>query len=351
MVKNIISPSGGVDISSGTLGADSILSLSLTETVNKGKDIDPGESNAAMVDATIWGHNLDDLSESVDLFSLTRTDGNLMQKHPGYFEAKTLDRPSKATVKVIAYSPLSALDKDLTKWIDGLDAWPYPLKDFVQMVCNACNLGYALADIPNGDFPVYKISRTKTTGRQLIKWIGEICCRFLVMESVAAFLPTVKLSWYTDSGVTLYPTGKDYYYSGGQSQKDVPEIESAHVLYRTKEDDYFFPSIADARDHQYYTINGNALIEALPKDEDGYILDEDSLQGYLDVIKQEFTGLSYTPCKLSCPARLDIRPGHIFYFVGSDGKTHKALCMKKITKGQKDTIECTGNPLRTQYHK
>ena len=34
-----------------------------------------------------------------------------------------------------------------------------------------------------------------------------------------------------------------------------------------------------------------------------------------------------------------------------NGKAHKALCMKKTTKGQVDTIECTGNLMRKQYHK
>lgn len=76
-----------------------------------------------------------------------------------------------------------------------------------------------------------------------------------------------------------------------------------------------------------------------------------ALHGYLDVIKQEMAGLSYTPCKLSCPARMDIRPGQIFTFTDINGKAHKALCMKKTTKGQVDTIECTGNLLRKQYHK
>lgn len=356
MLKNIITLIDRTEIRSGIPGEDSIISVSVTETVNKSKDLTPGDSNAAMAEATIWSRNVPMLAQALKrLFSLSKNDGNNVFRFPGWFKTSSLDFPTKNTLKVVGYNPLQDLDKDLTEWLNGLAAWPYNLRDFVGMVCRECGFGYEDAAIPNGDFPVYKPDLKKVTGRQLIKWIGEICCRFLVMDKAdMGILCYVKLAWFTDSGVTLTTTGENYYYSGGQTYStwDVPEVESVHVLWKDAYgDEYLEPSIGDYLDHNYYTITGNALLQALPKDEYGDPENVDALHGYLNVIKQEMAGLSYTPCKLSCPARMDIRPGHIFHFVGHDGKIHKALCMKKITKGQKDTIECTGSQLRKQYHK
>ena len=356
MLKNIITLSDGTEIRSGVPGEDSIISVSVTETVNKSKDLTPGDSNTAMMEATIWSGNVPALAQKVKhRFRLSKTDDNNVFQYPGSFVTSSLDYPTRTMLKIVGYNPLQDLDMNLSGWVSELTEWPYALRDFAAMVCRECGFGYEDADIPNGDFPVYKPDLKKVTGRQLLKWIGEICCRFLVMGNpILGLIPSVKFEWFTDSGVTLTPSGENYYYSGGQTYSpwEVPEVESVHVLWKDAYgDEYLVPSIGDYRDHNYYTITGNALIQALPKDEYGDPEDVDALHGYLNVIKQEMAGLSYTPCKLSCPARMDIRPGHIFHFVGHDGKLHKALCMKKITKGQKDTIECTGSQLRKQYHK
>jgi hypothetical protein len=233
------------------------------------------------------------------------------------------------------------------------------LSDFTRLVLTECGIGAnqdELDQLPNSNFPVYKFEAKKATGKQLLKWIGEICCRNIrVVDSALSLIPVVSFSWYEDSGVTLKQSGKDYYNSGSSfSTFNSPEIQSVHVFMPEDPDGdrYLYPGFHGedyGKKHDYYTIVDNPIFYAIPRTELQIPIDEEAFLSYLNVIKNEMSNLGCTPCKLSIPSRPDIHVGSIFEYVDFDGNTHKALCMKKTTKANKDTIECTGTKQRKQY--
>ena len=56
--------------------------------------------------------------------------------------------------------------------------------------------------------------------------------------------------------------------------------------------------------------------------------------------------MSYTPCKVTVPASMDIHAGNTVQITDKNGKTITAYVMTKTQKGQRDTLECTGSPRR-----
>ena len=56
--------------------------------------------------------------------------------------------------------------------------------------------------------------------------------------------------------------------------------------------------------------------------------------------------MTYTPCKVTVPANMHIRAGHIIPITDSNGKELTVYVMRRTQSGQRDTLECTGSYIR-----
>lgn len=313
MQHTLILPDGS-KISSGATGT-AICSLSLRRSVSPESYLAPGGVTAAQVELTLF-----------DPAGLPLSQGEAVTvENLGVFY---LDAPRRAgkRLTLTGCDCLVKLDTDLTDWLAALDGWPYALKDFASMVCQACGLTLEDTDIPNGDFPVQPFRGTGITGRQLMKWAGEAACRFLVATGVS----TVAFRWYRESGIALESSGTSFYYQGSLAAGEPLSAPDAVVLRRTESD----VGIAAGEGVNPLYITGNYLLT-------------DAQEAVAANILKELENLSYTPLTVETPAA--ISPGDIFTVKGQ-----RTLAMTVETVGDRRKVSAPEAPasesrVRSQY--
>lgn len=332
MLKTIIKLPDGTKISSGSNAVNAIQSATLTECVNSGEDLTIGSTCSNALEVTLitpaGGLSLEAGTE----VTAYKDDGT-GQKEMGVFILEKPTKPTANTMKVTGYDRVSKLDKDLTAWLSGRTEWPYLLTTFACMVCEACGLTFKETEVPNGDFLVNKFTRSSVTGRQLMQWLGEICCRFCRATPKGE----IEFAWYTDSGKTITPSGDTYYLQNSLTYEDytTAEIEMVQIRTADSENGALWPKVDGTPNS--YIITGNPILNLRITEE---------LLPVLANIKGALAGVRYTPCKVSIPARLDIRAGNTVAVTDKNGKTFTAYVMTKTQAGQKDTLECTGSHRR-----
>lgn len=167
----------GTEISSGEVGKNAILDLTLTASVNDTQELTLGSVCAAMVEAELFvprGELGLGAGEEVTLYW---TEGEKREK-AGIFVVEKPEKTGDCTYRLTGCDRVCRLDRDVTGWLEGLQGWPYSLLDFGKMVCLHCGVELQNAEIPNGDYRVQKFSARGVTGRQLLFWVGEIAGRF-----------------------------------------------------------------------------------------------------------------------------------------------------------------------------
>ena len=328
MIKHIIVLPDGTEITSGAKTKNTVMAVKCTESVNVGNELTIGSAFANILEATLLTPDGVTLKAGDEVTVYKVYDGGNRTSY-GVF---VLEKPTQAlsnTVKLTGYDRIVKLDKDLTEWVRGLAGWPYTLTQFAEMVCNACGVEFEMTEVPNGDFPVYRFSQSGVTGRQIMRWLGEICCRFCraTPEGKIAF------GWYKPASRDITPAGTNYYFSGSLSYEDYSVTPVDHVLIRRPEAEGgdLWPNI---QGENPYIITGNPIITRRVNS---------TLRTYLGVIEQELSAIAYTPCKVSIPASLDIRAGDVVEITDSKGKSILCAVMTKTTSGQRDTLECTGS--------
>ena len=128
------------------------------------------------------------------------------------------------------------------------------------------------------------------------------------------------------------------YYQNGLSFEDYTVAAIEKVQLRQNEEDVgtVYPDGLEG-ERNTYIITGNPLVTALSADD---------LVPVAQTLYEILKDVSYTPCKVSVPANMNIRAGHTVQITDRNGKTITAYVMTKTQKGQKDTLECTGSPTR-----
>lgn len=331
MERHLIVLPDGTEIFSGLNADHAIQAISHTSSTNKGTQLTIGSVCADMLEVKLFtpAKNLSiTVGTEIAYYSVSE-DG--IRTKIGMFRLETPERPSRNTYKFVAYDRISWLDREMTAWLKGLDGWPYSLLTFAQMVCDACMLNLVNLSIPNGDFPVYQFNSTKCTGRDIMSWIGEVCGRFCRATPEG----DIELAWYQDNGIILEPTGENFYSSGLKYEDyQVEAIEAVQVQMANSEYGILFPDVDDAANR--YVISGNPLLSFVNED----------LLPYLDVIQGEIGNAVYSPCKVSLPARPDIRAGDIIRIKDMDGYMIQTYVMTRTQKGQKITLQSVGYPRR-----
>lgn len=397
MLRNLIVLPDGTEIFSGLGAYNAIKSVKFTGSVNEQTELALGSVCSSMMEASIitpyGGLNIAAGSE-VTAYKVD----DAGTKYPvGLYTLEKPTRPTANTYKITAYDRISWLDKDLTKWIAALDVWPIELLTFAQMVCSECGLTLINESIPNGTYLVPQFTGDGVTGRKLMRWIGEICARFLratpggdvefatyALNTAytigpykrAAVVPLTDTVNISDDGegnvvissdlMTVEDDGEGNvtatsdvlnvtdnagnvvvsaaggtemipYYQNSLSYEDYQVALIEKVQIRLTDDDIgvVYPEVEG--EVNTYIITGNYLLTTSTTDE---------LLPVAQVIYEEISGITYTPCRVSIPVCLGINPGDIISITDKNGVTITAYVMTKTTTGQRDTLECTGSPRR-----
>lgn len=392
MLKNLIILPDGTELYSGRGQYNNIHNTKITKCVNSETELTLGSVCAAMLECKLQtpGGGLN-IAEGTEI-SLYKVDDSGMRHKVGLFTMEKPTRPSAHAYRITAYDRVSWLDKDLTGWLAALDDWPYTVSTFAAMVCEACGLTLTAHAWLNGDYEIQQFIGEGITGRQLMKWIGEIEAAFVRADADGE----IELGWYARSGKAITPTGTGAsatvditddgdgnvtvtgditvtddgegnivivsnalnvsddgngnvsitapastcipYMGGTLAYEDYEVHPVEQVQLRLSGDDIgvVYPE-TDSEDLNVYTITGNYLLTTT---------DPTALQPVAENIYNAIKDFTYTPCEVKIWANLDIDAGQIINITDRNGVTINTCVMTMTQSGQSQTLECTGSARR-----
>lgn len=333
MEKTVVILPDGTQISSGTTGTDAILSCTLTQCVNEDQELTLGSVCAAMAELKVLSYGGFSIEAGQEL-TLLREDGAGNRRQVGIFIAEKPTRPTANTVKLTAYDRVIRLDRDLTAWLETLTGWPYTLQSLAKMVCDACGVVLQECQLPNGACPVEKFTGQAVTGRQLLRWIGELSGRFLRANADGS----LEFAWYTPTETVLRPGGDAYYFQNGFSYESYCTEAVEKVQIRQNEQDVgtVYPNLAG--EVNTYCITGNPLACANTSG---------ARIGIAQTLYELLNPVRYTPCKLKLPSSAGVMPGQIVTVETAGGQLCSVYVMSRKSCGGVDTLECTGSRKRS----
>ena len=332
MLKTMIVLPDGKEISSGMAGA-AITAATFTQCVNDLEDLSLGSVCANLLEVELLDKEQTLYLQQGDEIRLVKIGEDGHQYPMGFFTLEKPIRPTANTLRLTAYDRITWLDKDLTEWLAGLQEWPYSLHTFARMVCDACGLELANTSLPNGNYQVQAFHANGVTGRKLMQWVGEIAGRFCRATTEGQ----LEFAWYTPSGVTLTPGGDRWYFQNGLTYQDyqVAPIEKVQIRLSQEDVGVVWPDVAGEKNT--YILSGNYLLTTT---------DTETLQPVAQTLYEMLKPVTYTPCTLTIPACTDIRAGNTVDITDRNGKTVTAYVMRKVQRGQAETLECTGSHRR-----
>lgn len=324
MVKTIIVLPDGTEISSGDPLKPGITSKTLTKMVNDGKELNVGSVCSAVLDVRIISPKGSlKISEGSEI-TVYEEDETGTRTKTGIFIVEKPTRPTANTYRVTAYDRVVKLDKDLTEWLSSLGAWPYTLYSLASMICSECGLTLKNDSIPNGDRQVQKLTGN-VTGRSLMKYIGQACCRFGRATVDGEF----EFAWYTNAGKTISTMD---ICMNGLSYEDYVTYPIERVQIRATRNDV--GTIYPQEGSNTYVIEGNPLLVAESADD---------LQSVAQTIYSELSTVAYTPCKCSLFYPHGVDAGDIVNIADRNFNVITSYVMSSVVKGHRQTIQCVGS--------
>lgn len=329
MLKNLLVLPDGTEIFSGVGTVNALQSVTVTQQVNVGTELTLGSACANMLEATLLtpegGLHIAAGAE----VTLYKVDEKGVRTKVGLFTVEKPTRPSANLYKLTAYDRISWLDQDLTDWLENLNGWPYTLHTFARLVCAACGLALANSSIPNGDWEIKKFSVGGITGRQLIQWVGQACGRFCR----ARVDGKIEFAWYSPKNIAITPQGQYPISALRFEDYQVAPVDKVQIRLTQTDVGAVYGSGSNA-----YTITGNYLLATDSLD---------ALQEVAQVLYESLRTVTYTPCKVTVPASLEIQAGDIIQLTDRNGQSFPVYVMVKKQSGQRDTLECTGSARRS----
>lgn len=390
MLKTVLVLPDGQEISSGVGTYNAVRRCELTECVNDDTDLSPGSVCANQLRLELITPQGGLPIQAGQVLTLYRQDDAGVRHKLGMFITQTPERSGPNSLTLTAYDRVSLLDTDLTDWLAGLTGWPYGLLEFARLVCDACGLTLKNEEIPNGTFPVQAFSAQGVTGRDLIRWAGQLAGRFCRADAEG----DLEFAWYApkagavgamtpkeqaitvacregktlvvSGGVVAGQSGQNlslvapdlvadcadgaltlsvtqhagaWYYGRGLRYADYAVASIEKVQLRQTEEDVGAVYPPDAGKGNACTVTGNYLAAAA---------DPVLLQEAVKTLYEQLAGHRYTPCTVTIPASTSIHAGDILPVTDANGRSFVIYVMKKTQSGQVDTLECTGNPRRDE---
>ena len=347
MINHIMILPDGTEISSGAMLDPALMQVKLTQKVNRETELTFGAVCATMLEASLWASDGCPVSagDTVDLYRV----------YPGGIRHKigrfTMEKPTGSggcVYKLVAYDAIRALDQDLTDFVAGLQGWPYTVLGFGQLICQACGLTLKNESLPeeetisddgnasaagcvlNSDFSIQKFTAKDVTGRQLLGWVAEAAGCFCRADADGG----IELAWYENTDLRISPTGEVFYYAGSLSYEDysVAAIDKTVVRWESGDVGTGYPE--ELAGKNVYVVEGNPLLVAQ---------DATTLQSVVQALHQRLVSVSYTPCKVSLPAEIDVKAGQILSLLTPMGGMMTMYAMECVTQAGKHTISCTGS--------
>ena len=312
----------GTEIFSGPGSGPKIQNSTIKQIVNDGQEFSIGSVCAARFECNIWNPGGELSIAAGDEITVYRVQGDTRLK-VGLFTLEEPVRPSPNKYKITAYDRISWFDKDLTEWLISLDGWPYSVTQLAMMVAHECGTGLGTEYLLNGDYYVQRFGGSGITGRKIIQWIAEISATFCRATADGY----IEFAWYRQSAATIAPSGT---FSTKLSDYQTATIDRVQI--RLSEDDIgvIYPDVEGVT----YPITGNYLLTAA---------DPAALDSVAQNIYNAISSITYTPGTVTMLHNPDIQAGDIIIVQDINGKTATMYVMTKTTKGQRDTLECTGS--------
>lgn len=333
MYKTIIVLKDGTELSSGVNVQNAILSTSLLECVNSTQEITLGAACANKLEIRVRVPAAVLAIAAGEEITAYRAGSDGKRHCIGRFTLEKPVRYSANSMTLTAYDRVTWLDRDVSPWLMSLDNWPYSLLDLARMVCEHCGLTLKNTTIPNGDYMVQKFSAQSITGRKIMQWVGEIAGRFCRATPEGE----IEFAWYEPSGVSITPDGDRFYYQNGLTYEDYQVAKIEKVQLRLTENDVGVVWPDEIGEKNTYIISGNYLLTTT---------DSGALLPLAQTLYAQLKDVTFTPCKVTIPAGMDIHAGHTVQITDRNGKTFTSYVMTKTQAGQRDTLECTGSPRR-----
>lgn len=320
MEKHSILLPNGSTLSSGTEGA-SIGSVKLTKTVSSGTEIAPGSVCAALLELELMDTGVCPLQAGEE-FTLLRDD-----KQVGIFTVETPKRVGATRFHITAYDRIVKLDQNLDSWLKSLTLWPYPLEEFVRMVCARCGVEMMGEDLPNGVFPIRKFTASEVTGRKLISWAAQIMGTFC--QATESGMLT--FAWYTPTDTAICSQKGENaaaFFAGTLSYSDfcVAPVDGVALP-----GGIVYP---EAGGENVFTVSANPYLTGTAAD--------------LPVAERLYSALSrlsYTPASVTVPAGI-FHPGELVSVTDGAGKVFTMPIMTAVRSGQRETLSATGSQSR-----
>ena len=328
MLKSILVLPDGTRLSSGPEDVNPIMQITLTEEVNDQQELMPGAVVASILEATVLTPRGNLRLEAGQEVTLLRQDEDGRQQKQGVYILETPSRDSAHSIRFTAFDRITKLDKDLSGWLEQLEAWPYRLDAFARMVCRECGVNLITEQIPNGDLPVPPFGYPHVTGRQILNWIGQLCGCFCKADPEG----DLELKWYTPWHQPVTAGGnmaRDLTYETYQ----VAPVEAVQLRLTEGDRQALWPEAGAGENAM--VISGNPIALA---DVSAHLLP------YLETVGQRMAATVYTPCRMTVPADLQIPVGSLLQVTDSNGKTFTTCVMRKVSTAHWDSLESTGSP-------
>ena len=389
MLRSLIVLPDGTEIFSGQPHGNAIRSATLTQTVNSGTELELGSTCSSELEISLYAATDQLQIDTGTEITYYKVEDDGTRVKIGLFTIEKPTQTGSGTYKFVAYDRVSWLDKDLTDWLWNLYGWPYTVNDFAEMVCSQCGLTLSNTELPNGSYLIQKFSADGITGRQLMQWVGQIAGRFCRATAdglleFAWYSPVTDITigprayetsvtedgdgnvciWntgiiteYVDGNVTItgdgltvsddgdgnliltLPSGDTVaYYQNSLSFADYQVAPIGKVQIKSSQDDVGTVWPQDVLEEvNTYIISGNYLLSTTCAED---------LKPIAQTLYEQLKSVTYTPCKVSIPAGMQVHAGDIITITDRNGVTVTAYVMTKKQSGQRDTLECTGSARR-----
>ncbi len=334
MSRSLFVLSDGKEIYSGVGAVPAIKACTYTKTAITTTDLDYAAACAASLEVSLIDTSGTFTAQAGDTFQYYEVDnaGTADERRVlmGSFIMELPKKQSVNTYKFNAYDKMSLFDRDMTTWLTGLKAWPYTIRQLLDMACQECGVQLQEGvELINGGHSVMKFLQ-RMSGRDLIRWVAAANCAFAFMdlEGKLAFKRFDFTNPVAGDAVIKKLTVGDY---------DTAPISG--IAIRQEEDDIGV-SAPEEPGKELYVILGNPLLAAFSTEE---------LQPVAEVLAPLVMGNSYTPLDaqlLNTDAELIVDIGDVIRVSDRTGREYISPVFSVSRTGSTVKIKSTGSRSR-----
>lgn len=306
-------------------------SLTITDSLSSGEDLEFGSCEAAQMEVTVTGLDRD-VTGAECFVTLGFDNWELLL---GVFEIESTPKENdRNTRKIIAYDRMILFDKDVSGWYNTLK-FPMTLKDFRESLCDFVGVHTAPQssyNLVNDSMTVEKTLDTMIlNGRDVLRWICQINGVFGHVNS-AGYLEFISIAKTADVADTITS-----YREVTSEEYSVPDIDTVHI--RMEEGDIGGISAGDGQN--VYIIEDNPLV---------YGKTTSQMAAIANNIRTKVAGLSYTPATANNSAMPWYEMGDRVVLATSDGNVNTLIMKRTLTgiQGMMESWESTGTTERGQ---